>query len=42
MTITGKGTLILENCVLDECAAIHVQNDGESTTTIRGNRVGVS
>jgi hypothetical protein len=37
LTITDKGALVLENCVFDECAAIHVQNDGESTSNIRGN-----
>jgi hypothetical protein len=37
LTISGKGALVIENCVFDACAAIHVQNDGESTTTIRGN-----
>lgn len=36
LTITGNGELVLEQCVLDGCAAVHVQNDGESTATVRG------
>src|SRR5262245_10699742 len=39
LTITGKGALIVEHCVFDESAAIHVQNDGESMTTFRGNTI---
>lgn len=39
LTITGKGSLVIEHCVLDESAAIHVQNDGESTATFRFNTI---
>ncbi len=39
LTILGKGALIVEQSVFDECASIHVQNDGESTTTFRGNTI---
>jgi hypothetical protein len=37
LTLSGTGALTVEHCVLDECAAVHVSNDGESTTTFRGN-----
>lgn len=37
LTISGQGALVVEHCVLDECAAVHVRNDGESTTTFRAN-----
>ena len=37
LTITGKGELLIENSDFDECAAIHVRNNGESTTVFRGN-----
>src|SRR5262245_23777196 len=37
LTIAGKGSLIVEGCVFDECAAVHVTNGDESTTTFRGN-----
>src|SRR5262249_6770914 len=39
LTISGKGTLVVEHCVFDESAAVHVQNDGESTTTFRANTI---
>jgi hypothetical protein len=39
LTITGKGQLVVEHCDLDESAAVHVRNDGESTTTFRANTV---
>jgi hypothetical protein len=39
LTITGTGALVVEHCVLDGCAAVHVQNDGQSTTTFRGNTI---
>lgn len=39
LAISGKGTLVVENCVFDESAAVHVQNDGESTTIFRGNTI---
>jgi hypothetical protein len=39
LTISGKGTLVVEHCVFDASAAVHVQNDGESTTTFRGNTI---
>jgi hypothetical protein len=39
LTITGKGALIVEHCDFDESAAIHVQNDGDSTTTFRANTI---
>jgi hypothetical protein len=35
LAITGKGALVIEQCDLDECAAVHVRNDGESATTVR-------
>jgi hypothetical protein len=38
LTITGQGALIVEHCVFDACAAVHVQNDGQSTTTFRANK----
>lgn len=37
LTVAGKGTVVIEHCVFDESAAVHVQNDGESTTTFRAN-----
>jgi hypothetical protein len=37
LTISGKGALVVENCVFDESAAVHVRNEGESTTTFRAN-----
>src|SRR5262245_61073936 len=37
LTITGKGSLVVENCDFDGSAAVHVQNDGQSTTTFRAN-----
>jgi hypothetical protein len=39
LTISGKGALVVEHCVFDESSAVHVQNDGESTTTFRANTV---
>jgi hypothetical protein len=39
LTITGKGTLVVEHCVFDESAAVHVRNDGASTTTFRANTI---
>jgi hypothetical protein len=39
LTISGKGSLIVEHCDFDESAAVHVQNDGQSTTTFRGNTI---
>jgi hypothetical protein len=37
--ILHKGSLVVENCVFDECAGVHVTNDGNSTTTFRGNTI---
>jgi hypothetical protein len=39
LTISGKGRLIVEHCVFDESAAVHVRNDGQSTTTFRRNTI---
>jgi hypothetical protein len=39
VAITGKGVLLVEHCVFDESAAVHVQNDGDSTTVFRGNTI---
>src|SRR5262245_57171482 len=39
LTVSGKGMVLVEHCVVDESAAIHVRNDGESTTTFRGNTI---
>ncbi len=39
LTITGKGALVVEHCVFDGSAAVHVQNDGHSTTTFRANTI---
>jgi hypothetical protein len=39
LTISGKGLLIVEHCVLDESAAVHVRNDGESMTSFRSNTI---
>src|SRR5262249_53866700 len=39
LTVSGKGALVVEHCVFDGSAAVHVQNDGHSTTTFRANTV---
>jgi hypothetical protein len=39
LTIAGQGSLVVEHSVFDACAAIHVRNDGESTTTFRFNTI---
>lgn len=37
LVIADKGQLTVEHCDFDACAAIHVQNDGESSMTFRNN-----
>jgi hypothetical protein len=37
LSVQGKGALVVEHSDFDECAAVHVRNDGESTTTFRFN-----
>lgn len=37
LTAAGKGTIVIEHCDFDGCAAVHVLNDGESTTAFRAN-----
>src|SRR5262249_25376178 len=39
LAIERKGSLVIENCVFDECAGVHVTNNGNSTTTFRGNTI---
>jgi hypothetical protein len=39
LIVSGKGSLVIENCVFDASGAIHVQNDGESTTVFRNNTI---
>jgi len=39
LTIAGKGSLVVEHCVFDESAGVHVTNDGNSTTTFRDNTI---
>src|SRR4051794_16021294 len=34
LTISGRGGLVVEHCVFDACAAVHLQTDGESSATI--------
>jgi hypothetical protein len=37
LTPSARGAVVIEHCDFDGCAAVHVQNDGESTTAFRGN-----
>ncbi|MDB5335136.1 MAG: hypothetical protein JWN70_755 [Planctomycetaceae bacterium] len=37
LKIEGDGTLLVEHCDFDESAAVHVQNEDQSTTIFRGN-----
>lgn len=39
LKISGKGTILIENCTLDACSAIFLQTNDESTATIRNNTV---
>lgn len=36
---SGKGSIIIEHCTFDACAAIHIQNDDVSTASFRNNTV---
>jgi hypothetical protein len=37
LTSGGTGSVVIEHCDFDGCAAVHVRNDGTSTTTFRAN-----
>jgi hypothetical protein len=39
LTASGKAEVVVEHCDLDECAAVHVRNGGESTTHFRHNTI---
>lgn len=39
LQIAGKGSVTVENCILDECSSIHVQTDENSSATFRNNVV---
>jgi hypothetical protein len=37
LTATGRACVVIEHCDFDACAAVHVRNDGDSTTAFRFN-----
>jgi hypothetical protein len=39
LVVGGKGSLVVEDCVFDASGAVHLQNDGESTTVFRNNTI---
>ena len=39
LTSRSKGSVDIQHCVLDACGAVHIQNDGESTTVFSHNTV---
>src|SRR4051794_35065254 len=39
LTAAGTGSIVIEHCDFDASAAVHVRNDGTSTTTFRANTI---
>src|SRR5262249_50970237 len=39
LKVTGKGSVTIEHCTLDESSSIHIQNDENSTTIFRNNTI---
>lgn len=37
--LQGQGSVVVENCVFEESAAVHIQTDDQSTARFRGNTI---